>query len=177
MANSSVSISTSQNLTPKDQKVSPKKPLPKKMNPNHRYPNVEDPPVVRTKPPTITTILTLALIRLWTNRNPLPQYESKTKHWINIQNYHVSKEIQYRRAVNTSDSFKINLNSVANFRTLTRKLEFDNTPCTTHQLRQDKDPNVFIRGVNKYLLSKKFPTNSVHNVLIFFIVLNLHICV
>ena len=102
---------------------------------------------------------------------PPPIYIKDKSHWPSIQDYLTTEDIPCRRAVNTSDSVKVHVHSVSDFRSLTRKLESDNIPYTTHQLRQGKDLIVVIRGViesqsdediRTELDNKKFPVRLPH---------------
>ena len=106
-----------------------------------------------------------------TSRRP-PHFCIKQKSaWLKILHHLADNGIYFHRAVNSSDSVRLYLESVDDVRELTAHLEEKKIQYTTHQLREDKDLIVVIRGVNESLPKadikeelerRKFPVKSVY---------------
>ena len=103
--------------------------------------------------------------------SPPPIRIKQKSAWLKILHHLADNGISYHRAVNSSDSVRLYLESVDDFRALTAHLEKKKIQYTTHQLREDKDLIVVIRGVNESLAEadikeelerRKFPVKSVY---------------
>lgn len=100
-----------------------------------------------------------------TKTKPPPIIIREKERWPKIQRALNENDIQLRSAVNLSDGVKIYPETVDNFRVITKKLDDSNIQYTTHQLKQDRELIVVIRGVNESYtedeifaeLQQKFP--------------------
>ncbi|KAJ8664535.1 hypothetical protein QAD02_006197 [Eretmocerus hayati] len=104
-------------------------------------------------------------------RSPPPIVICDILSWPRVQQAIASNNIGVRRAFNTSNGVRVFTRTTEDFRTLTQYLESKQLEYTTHQLHEDRELVVVIRGVNQGLseeqikeeLSKKIPSiNRVH---------------